>query len=277
MIAEIARRDNRYFATDSPDAFERQRLTLLTQLSDPITIGRLVCRGVAPGWHCLDAGAGEGSMARWLASRVGREGRVVATDLNPRFLVGHGLPNLEVRRHDLLADDLEEGCYDLVHCRFVLSHLADPLPALRRLVAAVRPGGWLLVEDMESSSFGAADAAHPRAADFDRQTRALHAALHTSGTINSTLGRRLPALLEGQGLRELGHDGVTLIGRGGDPLARKWQMNLQLVRGRLDAVGMLAEEYFDEMERALNDRSFWFVGYTSFGAWGRRPFPGNPA
>ena len=50
-----------------------------------------------------------------------------------------------------------------------------------------------------------------------------------------------------------------------------------LVRGRLDAVGMLAEEYFDEMERALNDRSFWFVGYTSFGAWGRRPFPGNPA
>src|SRR5262249_18148093 len=133
------------------------------------------------------------------------------TDLNPRFLVGHGLPNLEVRTHDLLADDLEEGCYDLVHCRFVLMHLPDPLRALGRLAAALRPGGWLLVEEMDGGSFGAADPAHPRANDFDRRTRALHAALRTTRTVDSYFGRRLPALVEGQGLRELGHDGVTFV------------------------------------------------------------------
>src|SRR5262249_57978266 len=138
------------------------------------------------------------------------------TDLNPRFLVGHGLPNLEVRTHDLLADDLEEGCYDLVHCRFVLMHLPDPLRALGRLAAAVRPGGWLLVEEMDVGSFGAADPAHPRAAGFDRQMQLLHAALQATGTMSFHFGRRLPALVEGQGLRELGHDGATLIGRGGD-------------------------------------------------------------
>jgi SAM-dependent methyltransferase len=225
---------------------------------------------VGPGWRCLDVGAGDGSVARWLALRVAPEGRVTATDLNPRFLVGHGFPNLEVRRHDLLTDDLESGCYDLVHCRFVLMHLPDPLRALQRLAAAVRPGGWLLLEEMDVSAFGAADPAHPRAAGFDRRMRALHLTLQSRGTMDPCLGRRLPALIEGQGLRDLGYDGVTLIGRGGDALARNRRMNLQLLRGRLSAE-TLTEADLDELECAFGDRSFWFVGFTSVGAWGRRP------
>jgi SAM-dependent methyltransferase len=274
MIATITHQEPRYFAKDSPAAFERKRLALLTHLADPFTTQRLSRLGVGPGWHCLEAGAGDGSVARWLASRVGRTGRVVATDLNTRFLAGHGLPNLQVRTHDLLTDDLETGSYDLVHCRFVLMHLPEPLRALRRMVAAVQPGGWLLVEDVDVGSFGAADPAHPRAAGFDRRMQTLHAALRTTGTIDSSVGRRLPALLEGQGLRERGHDAVTFAGCGGSPLARHRWMSLQLLRGRCVAAGILAEADFDELEGALDDHSFWFVGFTSFGAWGRRP--GDP-
>jgi 2-polyprenyl-3-methyl-5-hydroxy-6-metoxy-1,4-benzoquinol methylase len=275
MIAAIAHTEHRYFAKDSPAAFERQRLALLTQLADPITTQRLSRLGVGPGWHCLDVGAGDGSVARWLASRVGPEGRVVATDLNTRFLTGHGLPNMEVRTHDLMADELEAGRYDLVHCRFVLMHLADPLRALQRLAAAVQPGGWLLVEEMDAGPFGAVDLAHPRAVGFERRMRTLLAALRTTGIVDSYFGRRLPALVEGQGLRELGHDGVTLTGRGGSPLARTRQMTLQLFRARFAAAGVLTAADFDELDRALDDRSFWFVGFTSFGAWGR--CPGEPA
>jgi hypothetical protein len=79
---------NRYFAKDSLDAFERERLAVLTRIADPITTRCLTDLG--PGWRCLDVGAGDGSVARWLA------GRVVATDLNPRFLAGHGLPRTGV-------------------------------------------------------------------------------------------------------------------------------------------------------------------------------------
>src|SRR5262249_9995586 len=116
-----------YFARDSPDGFERERLGLLTRLTDPIPTRRLLRLGVGAGWDCLDVGAGDGSVARWLADRVGPQGRVVATDLDPRFLIGLDLHNLEVRRHDLVRDDLEAGGYDLVHCRFVLMHLPDPV------------------------------------------------------------------------------------------------------------------------------------------------------
>src|SRR5271165_4399028 len=101
---------NCYFATDSHDAFEREPLALLMQISDPITTRRLTDLGVGPRWRCRDVGAG--SVARWLAARVGPEGRVVATDLNPRFLAGHGLPNLEARQHDILEDEVEIAHYD---------------------------------------------------------------------------------------------------------------------------------------------------------------------
>jgi SAM-dependent methyltransferase len=263
--------ENRYLAKDSPDAFERERLALLTQFADPITTRRLTDLGVGPGWRCLDVASGDGSVARWLAGRVGSQGRVVATDLNPRFLGGHGLPNLEVRRHNILEDDLEAAHYDLIHCRALLTHLPDPIRALRRLVGTVRPGGWLLVEEAGgSASFGAADPGHARAAGFDRRSRALWAALKAAGTMDLDFGRRLPALLEGLGLRDLGHEGVTLTARGGDPMARFGQMTDKLVRDRIVAAGVLTDADFDELSRAYEDPSFWFVGFTLFGTWGRR-------
>jgi SAM-dependent methyltransferase len=264
-------KENRYLAKDSPDVFERERLALLTQFADPITIRRLTNLGVGPGWRCLDVGAGDGSVARWLAGRVGPEGRVVATDLNPRFLGGHGLANLEVRRHNILEDDLEAAHYDLVHCRALLMHLPDPVRALRRLFDAVRPGGWLLIEEADgSASFGAADPGHARAAGFDRSTRALWAALKASGIVDLDFGCRLPTLFEEFGGRNLGHEGVTLIGRGGDPMARFVHMTDELLRDRFVAAGVLTEADFDELSRTYDDPSFWFIGFTIFGAWGRR-------
>jgi SAM-dependent methyltransferase len=260
-----------YFAKDSPDAFERERLAVLTRIADPITTRRLTDLGVGPGWRCLDVGAGDGSVARWLARRVGSKGHVVATDLNPRFLAGHALANLEVRRHNLLEDELEPAHYDLVHCRAVLQHLPDPVRGLRRLFDALRPGGWLCVEELDGGSLGAADPSHPRAVAFDRTTRVVCAAMQAKGPIDLAFGRRLAALVEGLGVLDLGHDGVTWAGRGGSPAARFSQMSDQLLRGRFVAAGVLTEADFDERHPAYDDPSFWFVGFTSFGAWGRRP------
>lgn len=55
-------------------------------------------------------------------------------------------PNLEVRRHDITAEPLPKAAFDPVHTRTVLNHLAVRDAALRHM-AAVRPGGWLLVEE----------------------------------------------------------------------------------------------------------------------------------
>ncbi len=41
------------------------------------------------------------------------------------------------------------GAFDLVHARLMLVHVADRAEALRRMAGALRPGGWLLLEDAD--------------------------------------------------------------------------------------------------------------------------------
>src|SRR6266516_3180461 len=112
---------------------------------DPITTGRLTSTGVGPGWRCLEVGAGGGSVAGWLAARVGGgvgpPGHVLATDINPAQL--RPGPGLEVARHDIVRDPLPDAAYDLVHARLVLQHLPERQAVLARLARTLRPGGWL--------------------------------------------------------------------------------------------------------------------------------------
>src|SRR5262245_23160239 len=102
---------------------ERERLQRMERYHDSISIETLTRLGVAHGWRCLEVAAGAGSITRWLAERVGKAGSVVATDLDPRLLAVSDLENVEVRKHDILTDDLEEAGFDLVHARNLLVHL----------------------------------------------------------------------------------------------------------------------------------------------------------
>jgi len=93
----------RYVAADTADDFERERLELLGRFMNPMTAARLDRLGVSPGWRCLEVGAGDGSVARMLVERVGSSGKVVATDLDPRFLGPARSAGAEIRRHDILV------------------------------------------------------------------------------------------------------------------------------------------------------------------------------
>jgi 2-polyprenyl-3-methyl-5-hydroxy-6-metoxy-1,4-benzoquinol methylase len=100
---------------------EEERLGLLEQLFDPVSRERRDL--VRPGWRCLEVGAGRGSMAVWLAKKVGASGQVVATDVDPTYLERLNVPNLEVRRHNILDDSLESlgrASFDLVSSRLML-------------------------------------------------------------------------------------------------------------------------------------------------------------
>ena len=86
-----------------------------------------------------------------------------------------------------------------------------------------------------------------------------------TGQIDVSFGRRLPAMVEGLGLREVEHDEATLIGQGGDPSARSCRMTYQIQRGRHIAEGAFTARDFDELDRAFADPSFWFIPFTAMG------------
>src|SRR5215213_8379777 len=129
-----------------------QRFNALAELYDPITTRHLDAIGVEEGWHCLEIGGGSGTIATWLAHRVTPSGRVLVTDIDPRHLTAVGelrLPNLEVQRHDIAVDPLPERAFELIHERLVLIHVRDRAAALHTMVQALKPGGWLVVEDFD--------------------------------------------------------------------------------------------------------------------------------
>ncbi len=117
---------------------------------DEFTAGHLLARGIEPGWRCLEVGAGSGSIARWLAGQVGTDGSVLATDIEPQWLDTGGFPQIDVRRHNVEQDALPKAAFDLVHARLVLVHLPSRDGVIARLEEALKPCGWMVIEDFDS-------------------------------------------------------------------------------------------------------------------------------
>lgn len=258
--------EHQYVLSQAADAPERERLALLERTADPLSQRRLVALGIQPGWRCLEVGAGHGSIVRWLAEQVGPQGQVVATDINPRFLTEIEFPNVEVRQHDIRTDPLEPGLYDLAHCRSVLTHMPEPQLVVRRMVEALRIGGWLVIEESDLSSIRAVAASHPLAESFDRQHREIPDRIARAKLFDPYLGHRVRGLLENAGLTEIDNEGVSRITRGGETEARMICMTLQAGVER----GILSQTEYTDLQSAFLDPNFSFITPTRFAAWGQR-------
>ena len=129
---------------------EGTRLRLLEKIADPRSISLLRDLGVSAGSRCVELGAGAGSMAAWLADRVGDRGSVLAVDRDLslcRYLSER--PSVQMVEGDLETLDLERATYDLVHARNVLMHVEDADRIISEIVSALRPGGRLLLEEAD--------------------------------------------------------------------------------------------------------------------------------
>lgn len=133
------------FDNHNENAHDQHRC--LAAAYDPLTVRRLAGTGIGPGWHCLEVGAGGGSVAHWMARQVAPGGSVTATDIKPDHIAP--AEGLEVWGHDITRDPLPEGAFDLIHSRLVLLHLPERLEVLDRLVRSLKPGGVLQLDEFD--------------------------------------------------------------------------------------------------------------------------------
>jgi len=241
----------------------------LTLMLDGATIRRLEALGVAPGWRCLEVGAGVGSIAAWLGERVGAAGRVLATDRTTELLDGVARANVEVLQHDVTTEEFPAGEFDLVHARWVIHWLPQPELALERMVRALRPGGWLLVEepDFVTCLHGASSQALARV-----MASAVDVGAKAKG-IDNFLGRRLPQMLQRLDLADRGEEGCVPTIRGGAPASgAEWlQISLRWLEAPLVAQGRVSRPDFAEALACLDDPGFTTLGPLTMAVWGRRP------
>jgi SAM-dependent methyltransferase len=187
----------------------RERLRVLSRPLAATTEALLRRAGAAGAASCLDVGCGGGDVTLRLAALSG--GRVVGVDIDETKLAlargEAGEAAVEYRRHDIAAAPLGEA-FDVVYARFLLTHLTDPAGACERLLAAVRPGGRLAVEDID---YGGCFC-HPESPAFQRYCEWYTAAARRRGC-DPDIGRRLPELLEGAGFEDVEVSVVQPVGR----------------------------------------------------------------
>ncbi|MGZ4665054.1 MAG: methyltransferase domain-containing protein [Frankiaceae bacterium] len=255
-------------APGRPDRPDRQGA--LSTLFDWWTFRHLDAVGIGPSWHCWEVGAGGPGIVRWLAGRVGPTGHVLATDLDVSRLVALAGAVVEVRRHDVVADPVPAAAFDLVHARLVLVHLAERERVLRSLAAAVRPGGWLVVEDAdpELQPLACPDVQTPDA-ELANKVRSAFRRLLAGRGADLGFGRTLPRRLRAVGLTYVACDAYFPVAL--PACAELETATVTLLRDQLTGRGHLSAA---EVNRHLANVAAGRVDLAQpplISAWGRRP------
>jgi SAM-dependent methyltransferase len=248
---------------------ERVRLGGLESALDEGTRAHLQRLGAGPGRSCIEIGAGGGSVALWLAQAVAPNGKVIATDLETDFLQSEAAnyPTLEVLRHDITAEDLPTG-FDLVHARWLTQWLPDKASALRRMVAALRPGGVLLDEECDFVSIY--EMAEPPALR-NVMREAMHH-LEATSSVNCEYGRHLLDDVTAAGLIDTAAEGRCPVVRGGSPPAAYFlRLTLDKLKPGLFADHAVSDAEYADAVDALEDPARTIVMPMTVAAWGTRP------
>jgi len=257
-----------HYTFDNSGTQAATRFAALANIFDPGTITQLEKIGVRGGWHCLEVGAGGGSIAEWLCDRVGVNGRVLATDIDTRFLETLARPNLEVRRHDIVSDPVPQAAFDLVHFRLVLGHLPNRDEVLSRLVTALRPGGWMLAEEFDSWSL------RP-----DHTINAAETPLKAFGAMQAVLaghgfdgyyGRRLVEHLRAHCLTEIAAEGRVFMFQGGSLGADLTRAAISQTRGEMIDAAAITETEIERDLLQLNSTNFMMPSPIMWAVRGRR-------
>jgi SAM-dependent methyltransferase len=261
----------KYFADNSGFEAERERLSILERVFDEVTRDCLIRLGVGEGWRCCEIGAGGGSITRWLANVVGTKGRVVAVDLDTRFLADIQQANVEVIKADFLSDVWIGDSFDLVSTRFVLMHLSDPERAVHRMAQLVKPNGRVCAIDCDLCLFSAADPDHPDAGGFDHVMQKLAVYDRDHYNINYRMGRSLSKLFETSGLVDVSNSAWSSVFRGGSLQADLWRRSWEVTLPKVMADGVLSREEIELFLSTMTDPSFRFLDALFFQVSGRRP------
>ncbi|MGH9062602.1 MAG: methyltransferase domain-containing protein [Acidimicrobiales bacterium] len=262
-------RDEGYLL-DNRQAEAGARFDALSTLFDPSTFRHIDGLGIREGWRCWEVGAGGPSVPGWLAQRVGPGGRVVATDIDVSWMTEAPDAGYEVLRHDVGAEEPPAGTFDLVHARLVLVHVPRRDDALRRMVAVLRPGGWLLLEDADPAlqPLICPDEHGPEQELANRLRHGFRALLAQRGA-ELAYGRTLPRLLREAGLAGVQADAFfPMASQACSVLERA---TVEQVRDRLVSEGIATDEEIERHLRSVTAGRLDLATSPMISAWGRKP------
>ncbi|MFF0202866.1 methyltransferase domain-containing protein [Streptomyces sp. NPDC005017] len=279
LLGHLAPRDSQEPRATDPDPrrdeLARRRAEVaewraaFAALFDPVTFRHFEGFGVGPGWRCWESGASGPSVVSWLAKKVGPTGKVMATATDLSWSDSPARPPVELRVHDVAAQEPPGERFDLIHARLVLGRVPDRERALRSMVEALRPGGRLLVEDTDATlqPLLCPDESGPEQQLANRLRQGVRSLLAHHG-VDLAHGRTLPRLLREAGLRQVEADASFPVTS--PACAALESATIRQVRGRLVALNLATDADIDRHLSHISTGEMDLAAPTLISAWGRK-------
>jgi arsenite methyltransferase len=223
--------------------------------------------GARPGDRILDVGCGPGFYSRELLDQVGRDGSVTGVDQSPAMLAvagrrceGHG--NVRFEEGDATALPVESGGFDRALSVQVLEYVEDAPAALAEMHRALRPGGRVVIWDVDWATVSW------HSGDPDRMARVLE--VWDDHLADPSLPRTLAASLRAAGFEDVRMDGHAFATA---ELSEETYGGSVLPVIERYAAGQGSEEvqaWADE-QRALGERGEFYFACMQFCFSGTRP------
>ena len=224
------------------------------------TAHRRLAQLLRPGARVLDVGCGTGAITQGIARAVGPAGLVVGLDNNTALIeAAHAAHKDEPRLSFVLGDAYDlpfRGAFDVVTASRVLQWLAEPRRALAGMVAAVVPGGRVVILDYNHEQVNWV----PDPPEAMRKFYAQFLAWRAEAGLDNAIADHLAKLFEAGGLTDIRVTPQQETATRGDPqfaaALRIWA-DVAASRGRQ----MVADGSISEAQRSAAEREYldWIV------------------
>lgn len=253
-------------------AEEQSRLSLLNDLLNTRSVAEMRLQSER---RILDVGSGLGQLTRAMARAVSGSATVIGIERSPEQMREAqrqaGLDGeatlVEFRQGDALNFPLqteEWGSFDLVHTRFLLEHVPNPIEIVQSMVRAVRPGGRIVLEDDDHDLLRL----WPQPQHFAPLWQAYMQSYEHLGN-DPNVGRRLVSLLVEAGAQPMRNTLIFFGSCVGEPHFTDYVENLiGVIAGARDTVtnaGLLSSAEFDVGINSLQewsqvaDATIWYA------------------
>lgn len=217
--------------------------------------------GVRPGWHCLEIGAGAGSILQWLGERVGSSGQAIGLDKNISFLTRFASAPFKVMQGDLLKVE-GVGPFNLIHGRYLLIHNPSSPRILEKLKSLLNPGDHLVLEEPDFEAAEWID--DPHRGPGQRVNEAIRA-MFWRRSLDPGYGKRLPWMLSRMGFAVEQVEAISHLEKGGEPIALLMADSAEALRNSYVSTGKATSDDVDAYIAAARDGASWAQYYSTVG------------
>jgi SAM-dependent methyltransferase len=255
------------------EAGELERLQRGSRMLEPAGRRLLAELGDGQGARALDVGCGALGWLRLLSEWVGADGQVVGTDIQEemlaaarQFVTAEGLGNVTLVNDDVFASELEPSSFDLVHARALIFPLGRGPEQMATHLRLVRPGGTVVLEEVDASSLHHL----PAAPAFDQLKPLVIEAFRKAGCDPDAAATQLE-LFRSAGIEPNVRAEIQALPPGHPALQEPLQYLTALdglLRSMVDADEL--ERLEQEAERELQDPGRWGLDFTLVQCWGQR-------